>query len=181
MKPMNNMRLMNAAFAFFASAIFVLPSAAAVDGAGACRADAAKLCKDVKPGGGRVLQCLKQHESELSAPCRERLVEGKKRADEFKEACKPDAEKLCKETPKGPGNMIRCLVSHKADLSPSCRQKIDEAATNHPCAKDAERLCKDVKPGEGRMAQCMKSHQNDLSPACKSSMQKRHGKMHGPQ
>ncbi len=35
----------------------------------ACRPDAKKLCKDVKQGGGKVLQCLQQHRSELSPEC----------------------------------------------------------------------------------------------------------------
>ncbi|MSQ60592.1 MAG: hypothetical protein EXR36_13365 [Betaproteobacteria bacterium] len=174
------MKLLHAsAAAFLASTLFILPAAAAGDRADACRTDVAKLCKDVKPGGGRMLQCMKQHESELSAPCKERMAQGKKRAEEFKEACKSDAEKLCKDTPKGLGNVIRCLASHKPELSSSCQQKIAEAQKNHPCSKDAERLCKDVKVGDGRMAQCMKSHKKDLSPACKSSLQKRHAKATG--
>jgi hypothetical protein len=39
----------------------------------ACKEDKEKLCKDTKPGGGRVLQCLKQHEGELSAACKEKM------------------------------------------------------------------------------------------------------------
>ena len=35
----------------------------------ACRGDAQKLCKDVKPGEGRILECLKQHQGELSPGC----------------------------------------------------------------------------------------------------------------
>ncbi|MFN0317779.1 MAG: cysteine rich repeat-containing protein [Burkholderiales bacterium] len=171
------MKLLHATTAvLLASTLFVLPVSAAEDGENACRADAAKLCKDVKPGGGRLLQCMKQHESELSAPCKERMAQGKKRAEEFKEACKSDAEKLCKDTPKGRGSVIGCLAKHKPELSSSCQQKITEAQKNHPCSKDAERLCKDVKPGKGLIAQCMKSHEKDLSPACKSSLQKRHAK-----
>ena len=34
-----------------------------------CRADEAKFCKDVRPGGGRIIRCLKQHEAELSPAC----------------------------------------------------------------------------------------------------------------
>ena len=35
----------------------------------ACRGDAQKFCKDVKAGEGRIAQCLKEHQSELSREC----------------------------------------------------------------------------------------------------------------
>ena len=37
----------------------------------ACSDDAKKVCEGVKPGGGRILKCLKQHEAELSPSCKE--------------------------------------------------------------------------------------------------------------
>jgi len=36
-----------------------------------CAADAQKLCAGVKPGGGRILACLKQHKAELSDQCKQ--------------------------------------------------------------------------------------------------------------
>jgi Cysteine rich repeat len=35
-----------------------------------CRADFARLCSGVRPGGGRGLACLQQHLSELGPDCR---------------------------------------------------------------------------------------------------------------
>jgi Cysteine rich repeat len=45
----------------------------------ACEADAQKFCKDVKPGQGRIVKCLREHEKELSAGCKAKMAEPKKR------------------------------------------------------------------------------------------------------
>ncbi|HEY5993626.1 MAG TPA: cysteine rich repeat-containing protein [Gallionellaceae bacterium] len=39
----------------------------------ACREDVQKQCKDVKPGEGRIVQCLKAHQAQLSPACREKF------------------------------------------------------------------------------------------------------------
>lgn len=36
---------------------------------GPCRADVEKFCSSLKPGGGTILRCLKEHEKELSTGC----------------------------------------------------------------------------------------------------------------
>jgi hypothetical protein len=46
-------------------------------GTGACREDIAKFCKGVKPGEGRIVQCMKARENELSAPCRDEMKKAK--------------------------------------------------------------------------------------------------------
>jgi hypothetical protein len=38
-----------------------------------CKADAARLCPGVKPGGGKLLGCLKQRENEVSVGCAKEL------------------------------------------------------------------------------------------------------------
>lgn len=39
----------------------------------ACGTDYKRLCADVKPGGGRILACLRSHAAELSIECRQIL------------------------------------------------------------------------------------------------------------
>jgi len=51
-----------------------LPASAQTTGPLAyCKADAARLCPGVAPGGGRLLGCLKQHENEVSIGCAKEL------------------------------------------------------------------------------------------------------------
>ncbi|ABS68679.1 cysteine rich repeat-containing protein [Xanthobacter versatilis] len=39
----------------------------------ACEADVQKLCAGVQPGGGRLVQCLKEHKEEVTPPCQATL------------------------------------------------------------------------------------------------------------
>ena len=39
----------------------------------ACRADRETYCDGVEKGGGRIMQCMKEHAAELSPGCREAL------------------------------------------------------------------------------------------------------------
>ncbi len=43
----------------------------------ACKDDVEKLCKDMKPGGGRMLTCLKRHKADVSEPCRDQMKHGR--------------------------------------------------------------------------------------------------------
>jgi|MudIll2142460700_1097286.scaffolds.fasta_scaffold59494_3 hypothetical protein len=91
-----------------------------------CAEEIAKFCKDVKPGGGRILGCLNEHEKELSASCREKLGESKKRLMEAQQACTGDMEKFCKDVQPGGGRILKCLRDHAQELSPACSQEIDK-------------------------------------------------------
>jgi hypothetical protein len=39
----------------------------------ACGGDVAKFCKGAQPGGGRIMECLKAHQSELTPDCAAKL------------------------------------------------------------------------------------------------------------
>ena len=47
----------------------------------ACRADVERLCKGVKPGGGRIRECLKAHQSELSDTCKAAVKDAREHRD----------------------------------------------------------------------------------------------------
>ena len=47
-------------------------------GSTACKADIEKFCKDVKPGGGAIMKCLKEHQAELSEPCKDASTRAKR-------------------------------------------------------------------------------------------------------
>src|SRR3954468_11519445 len=138
------------------------------EGSGACRSDVQKLCKGVQPGGGRIAACLKQHESEILPGCRQNIAKAREEVKEIADACKADAQTLCKGVRPGQGRIMRCVDEHKDKVSSACTAKIAEAKSHHPCMADMERLCKDVRPGQGRMMECMKKHEAELSAECKA-------------
>lgn len=88
---------------------------------GACKADAEKFCKDVKPGKGRIVRCMKAHENELSPACKDQIAAEKEKAQEFRRACQPDADKFCKNIKPGHGHIIKCLKQNEAQLSAPCK------------------------------------------------------------
>ena len=55
------------------------PSQQAVaDARAACETDIQKLCAGVKPGGGRILVCLKQHKDQVSDGCKQAVAKATK-------------------------------------------------------------------------------------------------------
>lgn len=141
--------------------------ASAEKGKGPCSEDAAKFCKDVKPGEGRVKACLKEHEKDLSAACRDRQARsGEKRAN--------------KRGGKGGGTCMGAYgkgftrgfksgFKMRAGLGGKSGRKFAKAGkAGKVCAADREKFCGDVKPGEGRVRDCLQKNLKDLSEGCKA-------------
>ena len=55
--------------------------ALAGDARTACKGDDQRLCNNVSPGGGRIMKCFKEHESELSSQCKAALADAKAEHD----------------------------------------------------------------------------------------------------
>ncbi|MBI5429222.1 MAG: hypothetical protein HY938_02055 [Nitrosomonadales bacterium] len=113
--------------AFFAGVccLSIATGAPAAQGEKPCADDAARLCKDVQPGKGGVAKCLKAHKDELSPACMENMGRMKKKAGNMKQACKEDADKLCKGMEHGGGKVRDCLKEHEGELSTSCKEMMD--------------------------------------------------------
>ncbi len=89
--------------------------------AGPCTDDVAKFCKGVRPGGGAVVKCLQEHESDLSPACKEQIAKAKQKMQDFKEACRADVTKFCNDVRPGRGRILQCLKQNEAKLSPECK------------------------------------------------------------
>jgi Golgi apparatus protein 1 len=135
-----------------------------------CQEEIRKFCKDVKPGGGRVDQCLHAHEAEISPECREARLEMKEKVRGTLDACEADLQKFCGRVAGGKARIARCMKEHEAELSPGCRERAvelkDLMGPGNPCHGDQEKFCADVVPGEGRILDCILEHQPELSEAC---------------
>ena len=90
-----------------------------------CADDIEKYCKDTKPGGGRLLNCLKEHETELSESCRGKISELYGIIKGCEQACSGDIAQFCKEVQPGEGRIIKCLKEREKELSPSCSKKLE--------------------------------------------------------
>jgi hypothetical protein len=53
------------------------PAAVPSEVRAACEADVTKLCAGVQPGGGRIMQCLAQHKTEVSDACKQAIMKAK--------------------------------------------------------------------------------------------------------
>ena len=90
-----------------------------------CADDIEKYCKEIRPGGGRLLNCLKAHEAELSVSCRGKIGELQGIIRDCEQACSGDIAQFCKEVQPGGGRIIKCLREHNKELSPSCSSKLE--------------------------------------------------------
>ena len=62
-------------------------------GKGACKADVEKFCKDIKPGGGRIIACIKSNKDRLSQECKDEIA----KAREHRKQQQPKSDKPAQE------------------------------------------------------------------------------------
>jgi len=127
--------------AFALSLLFLLSHASF---ANPCASYVKKFCADIAKGGGNVMDCLKQHESELGVECkasltaREELHEDAKALHaenkneirelrkELRTACKDDVKSKCLDVAPGEARILKCLQENEATLAAPCRAEVSK-------------------------------------------------------
>ncbi len=99
---------------------------------GPCSADMKKFCADTKPGDGRLVACMKQHEAELSQQCRAQREQARANSDAFQSACGDDVQKNCADVQVGGGRIFACLSQKRDTLTAACKEHLDARAQAKP-------------------------------------------------
>jgi hypothetical protein len=119
----SEMKMLTSIATLGAALVMINPAFAASPLAKACAADIKAQCADVKPGGGKLKDCVKAHFSDLSADCQVAIV----RAAAVGKACKADVKKLCADVKPAKGAVADCMKEHAADLSEGCKDAMAKA------------------------------------------------------
>jgi hypothetical protein len=98
----------------------------------ACAGDAERLCHGMRPGGGRIMGCLRGNAASLTPGCRAALGisetapaprgRSARGGGTAREACRPDVMRFCRSAM--PERAKSCLHAHAADLSDACKTAI---------------------------------------------------------
>jgi hypothetical protein len=64
---------------------------------------------------------MKEHKSELSPECRERVEAKKEKARDRIESCEADRQKFCADVKGGKRRVNKCMRGHRDQLSEGCR------------------------------------------------------------
>ena len=97
----------------------------------ACAKDIRKYCRDVTPGGGRMVYCMQAHEDKISSKCAFELEDAataiQTAADALKDgviACKAEINGVCGKIKPGEGRIATCLLENKSTASAGCVEAI---------------------------------------------------------
>ena len=84
---------------------------------GVCVADIKAKCAEVKPGGGRIKDCVKTNAAEFSDPCKARLAQ----VAEISKVCAADIKENC------PGKERSCILKNISNLKDQCKEALAQA------------------------------------------------------
>eukprot|EP00884_Botryococcus_braunii_P009912 jgi/Botrbrau1/18922/Bobra.177_2s0076.1 len=137
----------------------------------ACRSDVDRWCKNVPPGEGRVIECLRDHRADLEEECRKEelklaIVQSRdvRLRPKLHKACSEEIAIFCKDVRPGKGRVFKCLQESiaKPDFGQNCAQEVEKRAT---------RMQEDYRLDYGIATKC----ESDVNNICASEKSKAHG------
>ena len=93
---------------------------------GPCAETVTKYCKDVTPGGGRIMKCLSDHRDDQSMACRDWLEDQNRSLKELNTACTQEIAQFCNFSNPDRIILYRCLEDNYVSLKSDCRDKLRE-------------------------------------------------------
>lgn len=121
----------------------------------ACRADYAKVCASVPPGGAPALECLAKNKAKVSAACAKAVT-----------AAGGGSSAAGTGAPAAAAGAAPAAAPPVIVLRP-LRPREELFIVRSACGADIRTLCAGVQPGGGRIVQCIASNAASLSPGCK--------------
>jgi hypothetical protein len=91
-----------------------------------CTEEIRAYCADVQPGGGRILQCLKNNEAKLSPACMQRFNDLQEAVSGPMGACRDDWVAYCYHPRASTERqaMIQCLQANQMKVSAGCQKAL---------------------------------------------------------
>jgi len=114
-----------AACAAFALTFSFAASAPAQTAQQACAADIKALCAGVQQGEGRIAQCLRSNQQQVSPGCQQAMAKASTLMKEVAQACEDDVHQYCAGA--APGTVKDCLRTNFRKLSMGCKRELFEA------------------------------------------------------
>jgi hypothetical protein len=124
-----------------------------------------RFCYGVQPGEGRLIRCLLSHRGRLSPACMSRVAAARPgpgvpppsyrstqspglpsagppmghaaTESAMRASCGPDVQRLCTGVARENGGVIKCLSSHRVELSPTCDAFLREMPARRAAQKSA--------------------------------------------
>jgi cysteine rich repeat protein len=91
----------------------------------ACAPDIQTYCAGVPQGGGKIAQCLRSHQQQLSPSCQQAMTAAAALMKEVVQACEDDVHQYCAGA--APGTTKDCLKTNFRKLSFGCKKELFEA------------------------------------------------------
>ncbi|NJC88864.1 MAG: hypothetical protein FIB02_10130 [Desulfuromonas sp.] len=98
-----------------------------------CKQELSTLCKDVKPGDGRIIACLYAFQEKLTPRCEYALYDSISQLDRTLSTlsyavneCRDDLKKNCADVKPGEGRLLDCLNKNEAKVSTRCNAALKD-------------------------------------------------------